>query len=245
MRIKIIMLSLLAVTAGVFAYMRPHNGIPSDLRDAVADSPLDTLKTEAGAEASGVSITKPTKPFYVETGSGKDGGNIPDPEGVSGISRFEGYKALLAERERAERALYAIAYRAGIKDPAVIKAENMYHGIAYKLRAWIVTAKIRLAGEASISSESECGDLAAAIRENDILTSYVSIQTGLNPGEGLFKLHTYEALCGTFLKTGILEKFLIDTQRAYNSADKAGRDKILKDIDALKWRFFILQIRKP
>lgn len=38
MRIKATVLALLAVTAGVFAYTRPHKGIPSDLRDAVADS---------------------------------------------------------------------------------------------------------------------------------------------------------------------------------------------------------------
>ena len=73
----------MAVTAGVFAYKRPHNGIPSDLRDAVADRAIDTLKTEAGAEASGVSITKPgIKPFYVETGSKKALGNkgyVADP----------------------------------------------------------------------------------------------------------------------------------------------------------------------
>ena len=75
MRIKIIMLSLLAVTAGVFAYTRQHNAVPSDLRDAVADSPLDTLKTEAGTEASRVSVTKPAKPFSVETGSGRESFN--------------------------------------------------------------------------------------------------------------------------------------------------------------------------
>ncbi len=68
MRIKIIVPVLLAVTAGVFAYSRSHNAIPSDLRDAVADSPLDTLKTEADSEAN---ITKPAKPFPVETGSGR------------------------------------------------------------------------------------------------------------------------------------------------------------------------------
>ena len=83
MRIKTIMLVFfLAVTAGVFAYTRPHNGMPSDLRDAVADRAIDTLKTEAGEEASGVSITKPENPFYVETGSKKALGNkgyVADP----------------------------------------------------------------------------------------------------------------------------------------------------------------------
>ncbi len=69
MKIRITVLALLAVTAGAFTYTRPHNPIPSDLRDAVADSPLDTLKTEAGAEAS---IAKPAKPFPVETGSGRE-----------------------------------------------------------------------------------------------------------------------------------------------------------------------------
>ena len=73
MRIKTIMLVFfLAVTAGVFAYTRPHNGMPSDLRDAVADRAIDTLKTEAGAEDSGVSITKPANPFSVEASAGRE-----------------------------------------------------------------------------------------------------------------------------------------------------------------------------
>ncbi len=38
MKTKITAVALLAVTAGVFAYTRPHNALPSDLRDAVADS---------------------------------------------------------------------------------------------------------------------------------------------------------------------------------------------------------------
>lgn len=71
MKVKIVLL-LLAVTAGLFAYTRPHNAAPPNLRDAVADSPLDTLKTEAGAEASGVSITKPTKPSSVPLGAGRE-----------------------------------------------------------------------------------------------------------------------------------------------------------------------------
>ena len=87
MRMKIIVPVLLAVTAGVFAYTRPHNSIPSDLRDAVADSPLDTLKTEAGGEASGVSAPEPEiKPFYVETGSGKAPGNKGYVAGVGPLA---------------------------------------------------------------------------------------------------------------------------------------------------------------
>ncbi len=89
MRTKTIMLALLAVTAGVFAYTPPHNATPSDLRDAVADRAIDTLKTEAGAEASGVSITKPDiKPFYVETGSRKAPGNkgyVAGTDSVAGV----------------------------------------------------------------------------------------------------------------------------------------------------------------
>ncbi len=72
MRTKTIMLAFLAVTAGVFAYTRSHNATPSDLRDAVADRAIDTLKTEAGAEASGVSITKPANPFSVGASAGRE-----------------------------------------------------------------------------------------------------------------------------------------------------------------------------
>lgn len=38
MKTKAIVVSLMAVTAGVFLYTRPHNAMPSDLRDAVADN---------------------------------------------------------------------------------------------------------------------------------------------------------------------------------------------------------------
>jgi len=38
MKNKIVVLGLMAVAAGVFAYTRPHNGVPPDLRDAVADN---------------------------------------------------------------------------------------------------------------------------------------------------------------------------------------------------------------
>ena len=87
MKIRITVLALLAVTAGVFAYTRPHNAIPSDLRDAVADSPLDTLKTEAGAEASGVSVPKPAKPFSVETGSGRESSGSANDPSKSALTR--------------------------------------------------------------------------------------------------------------------------------------------------------------
>lgn len=72
METRTIVLAVVAVTAGVFASPRPHNGVLSDLRDAVADNALGTLKTEAGAETTGVNVMKPVKPFYVETGSGKE-----------------------------------------------------------------------------------------------------------------------------------------------------------------------------
>ncbi len=86
MKIRITVLALLAVAAGVFAYTRPHNATPSDLRDAVADRAIDTLKTEAGAEASGGSIVKPAKPFPVETGSGRGSGNKGYVTGVDPLA---------------------------------------------------------------------------------------------------------------------------------------------------------------
>ncbi len=38
MKTKITVVALITATAGMFAYTRPHNAIPSDLRDAVADN---------------------------------------------------------------------------------------------------------------------------------------------------------------------------------------------------------------
>ena len=60
MKTKITVIALLAVTAGVFAYTRPHNALPSDLRDAVADNGFDT-----------------SIPVFE-----KGGGNIPEPKAV-------------------------------------------------------------------------------------------------------------------------------------------------------------------
>ncbi|MBI4655251.1 MAG: trypsin-like serine protease, partial [Elusimicrobia bacterium] len=56
MKTRTIVLALIAVTAGVFTYTRPHNPVPSDLRDAVADSSLEQLKEGSGTEASEVNV---------------------------------------------------------------------------------------------------------------------------------------------------------------------------------------------
>ena len=59
MRNKITIVALLAVTAGVFAYTRPHSAIPVDLRDAVTDS---------GESDPNISVVR------------KDGANVPAPK---------------------------------------------------------------------------------------------------------------------------------------------------------------------
>jgi len=70
MKTKTIVFALIAVTAGVFAWTRPHNAPPSDFRDAVSDNSFDALKNSAGAEASAVSVPEPKiKPFPAVTGS--------------------------------------------------------------------------------------------------------------------------------------------------------------------------------
>ncbi len=52
MKIKITVVALLAVTAGVFAYTRSHNTLPSDLRDAVADfTDIKVSDIKAGSSA--------------------------------------------------------------------------------------------------------------------------------------------------------------------------------------------------
>lgn len=68
MKTKIGVVVLIAVTAGVFEYTRPHNAMPSDLRDAVADNgKFDT-----------------SLPVF-----DKNSGNIPEPkaERVEGLSK--------------------------------------------------------------------------------------------------------------------------------------------------------------
>ena len=61
MKTKITVVALLAVTAGVFAYTRPHNAVPSDLRDAVADKAIDTLKGKAATSQGNVPEPKVDK----------------------------------------------------------------------------------------------------------------------------------------------------------------------------------------
>jgi len=74
MKSKIAALGLIAVVAGVFAYTQHHRALPSDLRDAVADSAFDALKAEGGGQD--VKVPEPEiKPFYVETGSRRGIGN--------------------------------------------------------------------------------------------------------------------------------------------------------------------------
>ena len=67
----------MSVTAGAYLYMRPHNAIPSDLRDAVSDSAIGVLKAER--DERDVKVPEPEiKPFYVETGSRWEHGNKRD-----------------------------------------------------------------------------------------------------------------------------------------------------------------------
>ena len=66
MKTKIVVIALIAVTAGVFAYTRPHNAMPSDLRDAVADN---------GEFNTSIPVFE------------KDSGNIPAPKAAP----VEGY----------------------------------------------------------------------------------------------------------------------------------------------------------
>ncbi len=70
MKTKTIVLAFLAVTAGVFGYTRLHNGIPSDLRDAVADN-----------REFNTSIP------VLE----KDSGNLPEPKAVAVEGFAKGY----------------------------------------------------------------------------------------------------------------------------------------------------------
>jgi len=64
MKTKITVIAFLAVTAGAFAYTRPHKAIPSDLRDAPADS--DRFDTSIPVFAKG-------------------GENVPEPKAVEAV----------------------------------------------------------------------------------------------------------------------------------------------------------------
>ena len=81
MRTKMMALVFLAVTAGVFAYTRPHESIPSDFRDAVADNGFDTSIPVIEKEKWNIQIPKAAvaagQPFH------RSAQAPPLPEGVS------------------------------------------------------------------------------------------------------------------------------------------------------------------
>lgn len=146
----------------------------------------------------------------------------------SGISRFKGYQALIAERERSEQAIKAIKAKFGKDDRQFHEAEDLYIKPKCKMAAWVVVTQIRLAGRASIYTGSECKYLLTIVRENETFVSYVAKLTGFHPQESLFKN----------IRSVTLKKWLKEIQNAYNRADSVGKDKIFEDIDALRWKFF-------
>ncbi len=101
MKTKITMVALIAVTAGVFAYTSPHNAIPFDLRDAVADS---------GKFDTGLPVID------------KNSGNIPVPKPVlvNGEKASEAADVRILEsamRCRADGTSFANCFGPDIKDP--------------------------------------------------------------------------------------------------------------------------------
>ncbi|MDA8129901.1 MAG: hypothetical protein M0011_00195 [Elusimicrobia bacterium] len=64
MKTKIALVAVLTVTAGAFFYARPHNHIPSDLRDAPADNAVAFGELKSGS--SGVEAPVPAEPAAVE-----------------------------------------------------------------------------------------------------------------------------------------------------------------------------------
>ncbi len=57
MKTKATVIVFMAITAGVFAYTRPHNAVPSDLRDAVADNrEFDTAIPDVTKDAGDIPV---------------------------------------------------------------------------------------------------------------------------------------------------------------------------------------------
>ena len=69
MKTRTTVIVLLAVAAGVFAYTRSHNAMPSDFRDAVADNAVDALKGQAGPGAADIKAPEPKAAIPAEGAS--------------------------------------------------------------------------------------------------------------------------------------------------------------------------------
>ncbi|HBA59793.1 MAG TPA: hypothetical protein DCZ92_03025 [Elusimicrobia bacterium] len=61
MKAKFVLLLFTAATAGLFALARPHNDIPSDLRDAVADRGFGASITDFTGDAPALPVPSPVK----------------------------------------------------------------------------------------------------------------------------------------------------------------------------------------
>jgi len=77
MKTKITVVALITATAGMFAYTRPHNAIPSDLRDAVADGAGNAFGDLKGAYSSGADVPVPVP--AAEQVKGADGRSLAAP----------------------------------------------------------------------------------------------------------------------------------------------------------------------
>lgn len=217
MKTKITLVAILAVTAGAFLWTRPHSGVPSDLRDAVADSAIGQL----GRDVSEVAIPEP-RPFVQ-----------PDTALIPG-SGLEIFRALSVEKERTAEAVKTMT---GLdkNDPRVYRIRDLHVDVGSRVYAWIGVTKIRLSGNASISSQSECKYLAETLRMNDLLNSHIAEATGYRPVESLFKDKSDVALCGTWLKQGTLEAGLKELQRVYKDANSQDQDKIFASLDSIRF----------
>ncbi len=219
MKTKITAVALIAVSAGVFAYTRPYNAVPSDLRDAVADnSAVDTLKS--GVAASDINVPAPPAAAAEQVGG--------ESQELSDFGKIIG--AMLKERERAESAVVALAaYGKGQNPEEFYRAADLYRESKASVNSWVALAPLMLLkgelGRKDVAHFSEMTD------ESDKFVSGVAKLTGKSfPGSPIKKL--------AFNSSSALSIGLREIQKAYDRSDNEGRDILIEAVTALKWRNF-------
>ena len=227
MKTRIVVVALITIAAGGFAFTRVKNVPPSDFRDAVAErSPeFNTDIPTFENNDKNIPIPKAMVPVPI------------NPNTTTGAPDFKisFYRAMNIERERAEQAVKAINAQFGESDRIHAKAASLYNDVKPRIYAWIGITKIRLAGGASIYSKDEYEYLLDAVSKNEIFVSYVAKSTiGFYPAPSVFE---NLSSCSLFSSCTI-KKWLKEIQVTYNDADSVGKDKILEDIEALDWKFF-------
>ena len=241
-------LAAVVVLAAGFAYINgTHRDIPADLRDAVSDSSFEALKTEAGEEASGFSVSEPEiKPLYVETGSrkapgNKDANSIQVPRGEMGTDsaavtgdwipsarfyRNQIVAALSAERILAANGADALARFSKDGDEIMLNGEEKYKKTERAASGLLSIIRRDIAGTGAIFG----GSIPKRFGEvNEEFLGYVSRVTPIS--------FSASPRC-VDISPEDYERGILELRREYQHAGEIGKKGMLRKISSMELKAF-------